>query len=113
AKNRKLHNPEFTHRYQQKRGKLATHSDLYPALATRTLVYAVAMFFVIPPVTTVLAQLPHIAETFKWIYLDHSSSVFTAGHVMQTNTQIFVSVIVWVFLPIIYGFIRIPRVDIS
>lgn len=83
------------------------------ALFSRSTVISISLYFIIPPVTVMLSQIHSISEYAKWISLGHSSSIFVAGLTPQTYSQIVVSVIFWIVLPFVLGFVNICRRDIS
>lgn len=83
------------------------------ALFSRSTVISISLYFIIPPVTVMLSQINSISEYARWISLGHSSSIFVAGLTPQTYSQIVVSVIFWIVLPFVLGFVNICRRDIS
>lgn len=83
------------------------------ALATQETTLALGLYFILPPVTVVAAQLPVIGEYMKWISLEHSSSLFVAGATSVTVPQYICSLIVWIVLPGIFGLIRNRKRDMS
>lgn len=83
------------------------------ALFSQSTVISISLYFIIPPVTVMLSQINSISEYARWISLGHSSSIFVAGLTPQTYSQIVVSVIFWIVLPFVLGFVNICRRDIS
>lgn len=83
------------------------------AIFSQSTVISISLYFIIPSVTVVLTQISYITELASWISLGHSSSVFVAGLVPQTNMQILVSVVFWVLLPLSISIFKINKQDIS
>ncbi len=83
------------------------------ALFSRSTVISISLYFIIPPITVMLSQISSIGEYARWISLGHSSSIFVAGLTPQTYSQIAVSVIFWIAVPFVIGFVNICKRDIE
>lgn len=83
------------------------------AVAIQETTVVLVLFFVIPPITVLLAQIPNIGVYLKWISLEHSSSIFVAGASETSTSQYITSVIFWIVVPFIIGVIRNNKRDVN
>ncbi|WP_146752375.1 MULTISPECIES: hypothetical protein [unclassified Actinomyces] len=83
------------------------------ALLWRETTLALGAYFVVPPITVLLAQVPGIGRFAKWVSLEHSSSIFVAGSDGVSTAQVFVSIVTWVVVPAACGVWLVVRSDIS
>lgn len=83
------------------------------ALISQDKTVAMGLYFMIPPVTIILAQIPAISHYAKWFSLGHSSSIFIAGVIEYTTAQYIFSLIVWIIIPSIIGGILNEKKDIN
>ena len=72
-------------------------------LAFRNSALAIVSYFIVPPITITLGQLPHIGEYASWLSLGHSSSLFIAGYQAQEPVQICISTFLWIAIPLLIG----------
>lgn len=83
------------------------------AVAIQETTIVIGMYFVIPPITVLVTQLPDIGQYLKWFSLEHSSSIFIAGATGISRQQYLCSIIVWIIIPSIIGVIRSIKRDIN
>lgn len=83
------------------------------SVAIQETTVVLVLFFVIPPITVLLAQMPTIGSYFKWISLEHSSSIFVAGASGTNTSQYISSIVFWIVIPSIIGIIRNNKRDVN
>ncbi len=83
------------------------------AVFTKESTIALGMYFVIPPITVLATQLTNIGKFFKWISLEHSSSLFIGGATGVNTLQFICSAVFWVLVPLLLGIYRNRVMDIS
>ena len=83
------------------------------SVAIQETTVVLVLFFAIPPITVLLAQIPNIGVYLKWISLEHSSSIFIAGASETSTSQYISSIIFWIVVPCIIGIIRNNNRDVN
>lgn len=83
------------------------------SVAIQETTVVLVLFFIIPPITVLLAQIPNIGLYFKWISLEHSSSIFIAGASGTNTSQYISSIIFWIVIPSVIGIIRNNKRDVN
>lgn len=83
------------------------------ALLLRDNSTAIVLYFLIPPITVILPQLPVIGQYARWISLGHSSSLFVGGVIKSSVAQYICSLFIWIILPMVAGIIQNRKLDFN